>query len=505
MSRSGKPSLLFIVFLFGLSAFALRAQPLPAPENYWKFEDGSGNTALDTMGALNGNIFVEHPGPGTAGAANWVAGKSGGAFHFDGVNDRIMLNGGDLSASWTASVWVRREGAGNRGAMLMQGGGMRQLFLHTFDGSFKNPTPRASITGAVDQFFNYSSPLTWDHLVFVGEPAKVSLYVNGVFNSSVQSGGVFPRMIMGSGRFMLFPPGYQAPLQGTLDEFIIFKQALTAAEVAKLYGQNGVLYPDIQVLAPALIPAGGSKYMGQFSAGTTGAMPVTIKNNGSIPLKITGISNSNNTDFRLKNPPAAGTSLNRLASLNFELDFVGYNFGTRSTVVTVTTNDPDTPVYRFTVYARHATHPQLKVTYRVGQVYNSYWPTAYNGQRFTLNQKWSAPNSVIRFRLTNGGDEKLNISRVTISDSRNFTLSFVGGRGNPGYGPRAHRPDTPWNILKNGDKTLIITYNPGQRPPGPHTARVTIYSNDGGTQKAFTVTIVGSVYNPYPNRYRRRW
>ncbi|MHC4735498.1 MAG: hypothetical protein ACYTDW_13730 [Planctomycetota bacterium] len=82
---------------------------------HWKFDDGSGNTAIDSAGTNNGTLN----GPPT-----WTTGRIDGALSFDGngdyveVNDVIVPLAGD---SFTAQAWIRvSQSAGVWNPLLLQ-------------------------------------------------------------------------------------------------------------------------------------------------------------------------------------------------------------------------------------------------------------------------------------------------------------------------------------------------------------------------------------------------
>ena len=70
---------------------------------YWKFDEGSGNTATDSSGA---NRHGSLAGP------TWSTGFIGGALRFDGVNDGLSFPYNSL-ASFTVVAWVRADTRGN--------------------------------------------------------------------------------------------------------------------------------------------------------------------------------------------------------------------------------------------------------------------------------------------------------------------------------------------------------------------------------------------------------
>jgi len=52
---------------------------------YWKLDEGSGSTSVDSSGQGNDGTLS----PATGGQDKWVTGKRGNALNFDGSNDYI--------------------------------------------------------------------------------------------------------------------------------------------------------------------------------------------------------------------------------------------------------------------------------------------------------------------------------------------------------------------------------------------------------------------------------
>ena len=59
----------------------VKAEPPLGLISYWKFDEGSGTTAYDSVGANNGTVY----------GANWTTGKVDGALSFDGVDDYVNV------------------------------------------------------------------------------------------------------------------------------------------------------------------------------------------------------------------------------------------------------------------------------------------------------------------------------------------------------------------------------------------------------------------------------
>ena len=86
-----------VVMMVGLMLVSQVSAELVA---HWTFDDGSGNTATDS---------VDNAHPGTiGGTANWVNGQSGGALDFDGLTNYVDIEGENpiISGTFSLTMWV---------------------------------------------------------------------------------------------------------------------------------------------------------------------------------------------------------------------------------------------------------------------------------------------------------------------------------------------------------------------------------------------------------------
>ena len=191
---------------------------LPQPIAYWTFDEGSGTIANDSMGTYTGVIT----------GATWVAGYDGGsALQFDGLDDYVDLSGADIGGEWTAVMWVRREG--EKDGSVLFSSATYGLQLEQWPG-----THRGGIIeyGVSENHFNYIAPLgQWVHLAFVRTAAETQLYVNGALYDTTSASINMPMQRIGC--TLNLPP--DNCLTGTLDEAIVYGQALSPAQVAAIY------------------------------------------------------------------------------------------------------------------------------------------------------------------------------------------------------------------------------------------------------------------------------
>ncbi len=194
--------------------YRLRAAPQfpPGVLNWWR---GEGNY-LDSFGPYDGTAIN---GPGFA------PGQRGQAFSFDGLGQAIRLEGAPIPVPWTACFWINRQDSPSASAALLTDAATG-LKLEQWPS-----TRQVGFTqfGVADYYFSYIvPPNTWTHVAFAGTPDGTILYVNGVAQETNAATINLPRGVIG---------GLNAggdPLNGLLDETVLFNRALTPAEIEQV-------------------------------------------------------------------------------------------------------------------------------------------------------------------------------------------------------------------------------------------------------------------------------
>jgi hypothetical protein len=75
---------------------------------HWKFDEGSGGTAYDSVGDNDGTLVN---GP------VWTSGRIGGALSFDGVDDYVNISSFSMPQdSFTIQMWIKKRGSGSGGS-----------------------------------------------------------------------------------------------------------------------------------------------------------------------------------------------------------------------------------------------------------------------------------------------------------------------------------------------------------------------------------------------------
>src|SRR4030043_2328796 len=66
--------------------------------SHWRFDEGSGVIAYDSVGGNNGTIY----------GAKWTSnGKFGGALVFYGYNDYVNIGNLGITGDWTVTFWAK--------------------------------------------------------------------------------------------------------------------------------------------------------------------------------------------------------------------------------------------------------------------------------------------------------------------------------------------------------------------------------------------------------------
>lgn len=219
--------LFFTGFFFLSVCLFASATSAQTPLNYYKFDEGSGNAVYDSGSAspkINGSIVGFGIG--------FASGKISNGLTFSGLPWGVVsLNGADITTDWSVAVWVNRDG--NTGAGTILSGPSSAIRLEQYNQTYK---PGITKINCADWTFaknTYSTPLnTWVHLAFVKttSPARIKLYVNGVYADSMNNVVDCPRSWIGSKT--------SSPCDvpnATFDELKMYNVALTAAQVTTLF------------------------------------------------------------------------------------------------------------------------------------------------------------------------------------------------------------------------------------------------------------------------------
>jgi fibronectin type 3 domain-containing protein len=266
-----------------------------------KFNETAGSTAFDASGNNWNGSLVNGP--------LWAAGKFGNAVDLDGTNDHVALPAGVVNGltQCTISMWVYQDVISTWSRIFDFGTGTSNyMFLtprHTNSGGTVRFAIRTPTVG--EQVISGTSALpagVWTHVAVTLSGNLGILYVNGLevgrntaFTLNPSSLGVTTQNYIGKSQW---PDPY---LNGRVDEFRIYADALSAPEVAMLYTEQ----------IPAAIPStptGLSAAAGQAGQidlvwdGSPGATNYNLKRSttsGGPYTLLTSVSGTNCSDTGL--------------------------------------------------------------------------------------------------------------------------------------------------------------------------------------------------------------
>ena len=209
---------------------------------WWKFDDGSGITAIDSSG--NGFDISLHN-------TTWEDGVFGGALHFHGVGYGHVENFNYSENAITICAWVRHDAfrigkieryvtvAPEVAVIRKEGDGRLHFYIKT-DGNLRHLWVNDVLT--VGQ---------WHYVAGTWDGSTQHLYIDGEEIASEARGGVLgntSNVVMSSGG---------EPFNGMLDEVRIYNRALTEPEI--LGAMEGLVEGWPYASKPA--PADGAKFI----------------------------------------------------------------------------------------------------------------------------------------------------------------------------------------------------------------------------------------------------
>lgn len=229
------------------------AQSVPTQglHGYWRFDEGSGTTAVDTSG--NGYTAT------LSNALGWAAGQSGTALA-PGASALVLRNAVLESPQLTFALWMKAEAA----PVPYEGLAGKTSSENWNDGDGFYYVSSSEIRFFVNTWYQGVArapiiPTTWNHLVGTYDGRTVRLYVNGVEGTATNFTGPF---FHGGALLIGRLPG-TSNRRHTIDDVHFYNRALSAAEVHSLYTASATLTDNIPPLRTNGTPSGA------LAAGTT--------------------------------------------------------------------------------------------------------------------------------------------------------------------------------------------------------------------------------------------
>lgn len=341
---------------------------------YWNFDDG---TANDMLGINNGTVN---------GAPVWTsAGKLGGTYYFDGLDDYISVPDSDsldFTTNFTISFWGKNmdctDGWDSILAKEAWGSGTGWMisavnYNPTWQQLEFFPNSDLYYTNLLDVNPNPLSGSTWAYITLTVNDTNMAYYVNGVMNKTIEklpiTANSVPLYIMRDhmGDFMA----------GSIDEVAIWNRALTATEISYLY--NGGAGRDYCAAAPEEIPTCGST---PETTGITAYWKFDETNAGDVKDSIGASDGTNN-----------GATINQQGKVNNAYSFDGIN-----DYISVNSNTNINPSGDYTVSF---------------WIYPTAWPT--NTGPFSIGDSAAGANGLSMYVTGAGGNTNAIGSRDATS------------------------------------------------------------------------------------------
>ncbi|MHC4556201.1 MAG: LamG domain-containing protein [Planctomycetota bacterium] len=230
MTRSTKIMTVCFVQVLGLLALCRPAYAVEGMVSYWRFDEGSGTTASDSIGSNDGTIY----------GATWTTGIVNSALSFDGVDDYVDLGSVNINipGDFTITAWIKAiQSRSNYRVILSKGPkntGHYEIYLNISTGELKFYSNDIGDIGSgriVDDNI-------WHHITVTYNGANMKFYVDGNLESSPSASGSITseNEIFYIGRQII---DLSMPFNGLIDEVAIYNRALTDEEIWQLY-QNAV-------------------------------------------------------------------------------------------------------------------------------------------------------------------------------------------------------------------------------------------------------------------------
>ena len=199
--------------------------------HYWSFNEGTGTTAADSIGASTGTLLSFD----FNSVDGWAPGISGSGLNFKGITDYVNLNNNGLvlTNNFSISAWINPRDAVDQGAII-------NIQLNYLTSGLAIIAMNNGITvtgtttaGSKGQFFSQGAIQngSWYHIVVVYNNSTVTLYINGVNQGSVYWGGdivMNPSVPSSIGYWNYF-------FNGIIDEVKIYSRVLSSQDVLQLY------------------------------------------------------------------------------------------------------------------------------------------------------------------------------------------------------------------------------------------------------------------------------
>ncbi|MDA1192567.1 MAG: LamG domain-containing protein [Candidatus Poribacteria bacterium] len=225
-------------WILGVEAFALALSAQGQDDGlvgYWTFDDGDGDTAVDSSGNGNDGALVRGP--------EWVDGQFGGALRFDGTQRHKVEvphsdSFGTITTGVTLEAWVNPANFNSWVSFGVKGDITYGMFI--------NPSAfvRIHYSGGttLDTAASILAANEWTHVVGTYDGAHARIYINGEMEAEIASALPVPA---GTAAFVIGGTLESRDwYTGMLDEVRLYNRGLTEDEVrANMAGPTRAVEP----------------------------------------------------------------------------------------------------------------------------------------------------------------------------------------------------------------------------------------------------------------------
>ncbi|MEK6797252.1 MAG: LamG-like jellyroll fold domain-containing protein [Spirochaetota bacterium] len=203
------------------------------PAAYWSFDEGSGDTVKDSAGGFTGKF---------SGAVTWIAGKSGSALHFNGIDSFVncgLTPALNFASDFTIMLWLKASKAGSDknpysgviGKFMYGPGGKGisryDIILHTSGQLRSTVRGEKNIdTGTVGPNLLDDS---WHHIALAVTKTSVKYYADGKLVKD--TAGEWVPNANEAPLTIGYRDGGMPAFNGSIDEVKFFSRALSEADI----------------------------------------------------------------------------------------------------------------------------------------------------------------------------------------------------------------------------------------------------------------------------------
>jgi subtilisin family serine protease len=228
------------------SAFALNwgitKSTMPTPISHWKFDEGQGAVAYDSVGDNDGNIY----------GATWTTGQINGALNFDGVNDYVNVpnNSSQQIATnqITLSAWIKLTadiGNTQKRIICKQQTGYIAWGFEVYGNGFVGATGNQLVfhDSSGTSWYECMSQThlvtgQWYHVAVTDNAGQIRIYINGSLDKSSNSGYGIPTLISAPINIGKTNPDSTFYFNGKIDDVRFYDVALSAEQILRLYQEG---------------------------------------------------------------------------------------------------------------------------------------------------------------------------------------------------------------------------------------------------------------------------